>query len=633
MSLFPRSALAVAIACITVSASANDAAPLQLAAVDYRPALEVMVVTATRTDLDLYRALAPVDVIDRTQIERQQPASFIQAIQQGPGVDFATAGGPGSATSLYLRGTNSSHTLFLLDGQRIGSATLGSTSIEHLLPEAIERVEVVRGPRSSLYGSDAIGGVVQVFTRQPGDKPSAYVKAGYGDHNTTQVAAGGNTRLGALRGGLYLNHYDTQGIDNLVNDTPPNDDDDAHRNTTGLLKLGYDFSNGGAIDLGHFTSHSESETDASFSPATSQPYNKHRIENTYLQLQTLVTGIWQTRASLGRAVDDNDQFNELNPLDRADFRTTRDSASWQNDLVFNERHTLTLGVDYYEEKIDSSNTYTTPDGTPVDSRDNYGYFAQYLHSGERFDLQLSLREDDNSAYDNETTGGIAVGFHLGPQHRLILSWGKAFMAPTFNDLYWPVDPWSYGNPDLQSESSENFEIEVRGDYDTLRWSLAVFRNSIDNLIEWAPDPASLVGAYTPSNVTNAEIDGFESTIVTELSGWLLSANFSYIDAVDADNNRRLVNRAQRLFNFDADRSFGRWEVGASWRVRDERYGNAANTQRLAGYGLVDLRAAFNPSDNWQLQLKLDNVFDKDYQLNGNYNQKGAGWFATVTYRL
>jgi vitamin B12 transporter len=635
MSPFQRSALAAAIGTAVAATSITSLASetVRLAAVDYRPAMEYLVVTATRTDLDLRRTLAPVSVIERNDIERLQATSFIEAIQQTPGVDFSLAGGPGSASSLYLRGTNDKHTLFLLDGQRIGSATLGSTQFEQLLPEMIERIEIVRGPRASLYGSDTIGGVAQIFTRQPGSKPSAFIKAGAGDHNSSQLAVGGDTRLGALRGGLYLNHYDTQGIDNLTNDTPPNDDDDAYRNSSGLARLGYDFANGGAIDLARFESHSEGETDASFAPATNQPYNKHRIENSWLRLRTPVTEQWQTTLSLGRAVDDDDQFNERNPLNRSDFRTTRDSASWQNDLRLNDQHTLTLGVDYYEEKIDSSNNYTKPDGTPVTERDNTGYFAQYLFSGQRFDLQLGVREDDNSAYDSETTANVSVGFHLDPQHRLILSWGEAFKAPTFNDLYWPVSPWSYGNPNLLSESSENFEMEVRGDYETMRWSLAVFRNSVDNLIMWAPDPASLLGAYTPSNVANAEIDGFESSVVTELSGWLLSANFSYIDAVDADNDLRLVNRAQRLFNLDADRSFGRWDIGASWRVRDERYGNATNTRRLGGYGLLDLRAAFNIDDHWKLQLKLDNVFDKQYQIRSNYNTKGAGWFATVTYRM
>ncbi len=637
MPLFQRSALAAAVACAALSANTSaiaDTSPLQLAAVDYRPALEVMVVTATRTDLDLYRALAPTDVIDRDRIERLQPVTFVETVQQSPGVDFATAGGPGSASSLYLRGTNTSHTLFLLDGQRIGSATLGSTSIEQLMPEMIERVEIVRGPRSSLYGSDAIGGVVQLLTRRAGDKPSAYVKAGYGDHGTKVLAAGGDARIGALRGGLYLSRYDTDGIDNVVDDTPPNQDDDAYRNNSGLLKLGYDLANGGSIDVGRFESHSRGDTDDVYAGGFSEPYNRHRLENTWLQLDTPVVGIWQTKASIARTVDDDDQFDKLSSFSRSDFRTTRDSASWQNDLVFDERHTATLGVDYYEEKIDSSSLYTKPDGTPVDERDNTGWFAQYLYSGSPVDLQLGLRVDDSSAYGDETTGNIAIGFHLDARHRLIVSYGEAFKAPTFNDLYWPVDPWSQGNPNLKSESSENYEIELRGDYSKLRWSVAVYRNEVDNLIEWAAlDPNDPWGVWVPSNVANAEIEGVDASIATELAGWLIGASYSYVDAVDADNDRRLVNRAQQLFNIEADRSFGRWEVGASWRVRDERYGDIANTQRLGGFGLLDLRVAFNPSDNWQLQLKLDNVFDKDYQLNSAYNQKGAGWLATATWRL
>ncbi len=604
------------------------------------PLLGVVAVTATRTALDRNDTLAPIDVIDRDRIERLQAITFLDSVRRSPGVDFSTAGGPGSASSLYLRGSNDKHTLILLDGQRIGSATTGLVSIEQLQAEMIERIEIVRGPRASLYGADAIGGVLQVFTRQPGDEPSAYVKAGYGANSSTQLAFGGNARLGALRVGAWLNHYDTQGIDNLVDDRPPNDDDDAYRNSSGLFRLGYDFGNGGALDLGHFASHSESETDST-SRATllPRPYNRHWVESSWLQVSAPVAGIWHSSASIGRTIDDDDQFNERSATPQrstSHFRTTRASASWQNDLVFDEHHTTTLGIDYYEENVDTSSAFRTPAGNDIDQRDNRGYFAQHLYSGGRFDLQASLRADDNSAYRSETTGNLAVGIALDARHRLIVSWGEAFKAPTFNDLYWPLDSLGYiGNPDLKSESSENLEIELRGDHspgnrNALRWSIAAYRNDVDNLIQWARISPT---RWTPSNVANARIEGIDATVATELAGWLIGASYSYVDAVDADSDLRLVNRAQQLFNVDLDRDFGRWEAGASWRVRDERYGDAANAQRLGGFGLLDLRVAFEPSEHWRLQLRFDNVFDKRYRLRSNYNQEGAGWFTTLTYRM
>jgi vitamin B12 transporter len=633
---FKPTPLAGALALVFTHQFATAAEPVMdtsmLLAANYRPAMEYMLISSTRTEINMGQTLAPVDVIDRIEVERLQAVNFIDAIRHSPGVNFARSGGPGSASSIYLRGTNAAHTLFLLDGQRVSSATLGSTNFEIIPAEMIERIEIVRGPRSSLYGADAIGGVIQVFTRQPGSEPSAYVKAGYGSNHSYQLAAGGDGRLGDLRYGLFLNHYDTQGIDNLIEDTPPNDDDDAFRYSTGLFKLGYDWGDV-SLDFGHLFSTSEAESDATFAPEFNQPYNRGWVQNSYLALRAPLTSIWHSSASLSRAIDDNDQHNERNPLERYDFRTVRDSASWQNDFSIHEGATLTVGVDYYDEKIDSSSVYSTPTGEVVKSRDNIGYFAQYFYNGDRFDLQLGLREDDNEAYDTETTGNISLGFHLGPEHRLIVSYGEAFLAPTFNDLYWPVDPWTYGNPNLRSESSENYEIEVRGDYDKLRWSLSVYQNHIDDLIEWAPDPTSPVGAYSPNNVANAEIDGLDFRITTELAEWLVTASFSYVDATDADNDRRLVNRAQRTLNLEADRSFGRWDVGATWRVQDERYANALNTQRLGGYGLLDLRASYNLDEHWQFGLKLDNVFDKHYRMRGNYNQEGAGWFATVTYRM
>lgn len=596
------------------------------------PSQNTVIVTASRIEQDEGAALAPVTVLERPDIDRLQTRDVVELLEHTPGADITRAGGPGADASLYLRGTNSDHTLFLIDGQRVSSATLGSTSFQLLDPEQIQRVEIVRGPRSSLYGSDAIGGVVQIFTRRPGPEPEAYVKAGYGNHDSSLLTAGGDGSWRQFRYAVNVSHYFTQGISDLQDKTPPNDDRDAYRNTSASLHLGYDFSGGAALNLAHFYTQSKNESDATFAPATHQPYSENWIQNTRLTLAAPLTDFWRTTLAAGRSIDDNDVLDKLDATDRSDFRTTRNSASWQNDFRLGDAQTLTAGADYYKDSVDSSNVYTTATGQPVKSRDDKAVFGQYLADFGLVDLQLGLRSDDIEDFDRQNTGNIAVGFDLPAQQKLIASYGTGFKAPTFNDLYWPIDPYSYGNPNLKAETSKNYELEWRGEFRQLRWAVNVFENKIKNLIDWAPiSPTSYV--YTPSNVADVRIRGAEFTVNGHIRNWLVAASLNYVDPRDDATDNLLTNRARRSVKLDADRQAGAWSYGFSWRAQDYRYADATNTQRMAGYGLVDVRAGYTFSPHWSAQLKLDNIFDKNYEIRQGYKVERFGAFATVTYRL
>jgi vitamin B12 transporter len=608
--------------------------------------LNPVIVTATRTAEPLQSVLAPVSVLERADIERLQSKDFTDLIARLPGVDVSRDGGPGALSSLFLRGTNSEHTLFLVDGQRISSATLGSTSFQFLDPQQIEKIEVVRGPKSTLYGSDAIGGVVQIFTRRSTAEPSSYVRAGYGAENSYQLAAGSQGKLEKFRYSAHVSQFFSEGISNLDEKTPPNDDRDAYRNSSASFNAGYDFADGAALDLSHFYTRTKNEFDDSLLyNGVSDPYAKGWIQNTNLVLQTPLTSIWNSTLSAGRTIDDTDSYDKLglDPEGRTTFRTTRKSASWQNDFSIAEQQTITAGVDYYDEHLDASTEYYDVSAAQVvDDRDNTAYFAQYLLTYEYFDLQAGLRQDDNEAFGKKNTRDFALGFKLPASHRLTLSYGTAFKAPTFNALYFPPDAYgNRGNPDLSPENAKNYEIGLRGDYTGLQWSLNVYQNKIRNLISWAPiDASDPFSGYAPSNVDSAKIRGAELALSTHLQGWLIAASLGYVDPRDELTDNLLPRRAQRSAKLDADRGFGAWDFGFSWRAQDGRYGDPANThlQHMGGYGLLDLRAGYKISEAWQAQLRVDNVLDKDYALSRtsdglDYNQPGLGWFATVTYRL
>lgn len=608
-----------------LAAVAAGAAPL-CAAETATPVLKPVVVTATRTEQPAAAVLASVTVLTRADIERLQATNVGDLLARAAGVDFTRSGGPGAASTVYLRGSNGDHTLFLVDGQRIGSATTGTTDFQYLDPAQIERIEIVRGPRAALYGSDAIGGVIQIFTRRGGGKPNAYASAGYGSNASYKMAAGGSGQWQQWRYAAHLSHFFTEGINNTRSSRPPLNDDDAYRNSSVSFNLGYDFNgaDGAKLDIDHLYARTMNEYDGT-SVAT-QPYADGWLQNSKLTLRAPLTAYWSSTASIGRSINDADNFDKRNPRTHTDFRTLHNLASWQNDFSLGEQHTVSVGADYNKDRVTGSTAYRRADGTAATSRDNIGYFAQYLGRWGALDIQAGLRNDDNEDYGDKTTGNAALGIALPAQHRLMFAYGTAFKATTFNQLYYP----GFGNPDLEPESSKNIEAELRGDYAQLNWSLSVFQNTIDNLIQ---NVTVAPGVSLPSNVQKARIRGGELQVDAKVAQWLLSGSLSYADPRDEQTDTVLVRRARRSLKLDADREFGAWAVGASWRLQDQRYANAANTQELGGYGLVDVRGSYRFSEAWQLQLKMTNLFAKKYQLVSGYETERFGWFATVTYRM
>lgn len=610
------------------------------------PAQNSIVVTATRIEQSSDSVLAPVTVLNRDDIDAIQPVDMVDLLNKAPGATLTRTGGPGSASSLFLRGTNNEHTLFLLNGERISSATLGVTGFQFIDPQQIERVEILRGPRSSLYGSDAIGGVVQIFTRTAGAHPTASISAGYGDHGSYRANAGGSSAWNNFRFSGNLSSSFTEGFSSLDDHRAANADDDEYRNNSFNGTVGYDFGSDTKLDVSHFYTNTRNDLDNVFSPDLS-PFAEGWIQSTRAVLDTALTKWWQSKLSIGRSIDDNDTFDSEAPSSHTQFRTTRKSASWQNDFTLGNQQTLTAGADYFDDHVDSSTTYTDSNGKKIGSRDTTGYFAQYLATYDPVDVQIGARQDHIDRFGTETTGNVSVGFKLPEQHRLILSAGSAFRAPTLNELYWPIDTYSYGNPDLKAEESKNVEMELRGDYKLLQWAVSVYQNKIDNLIEWAQDPASAVGAYTPSNVANVTIRGGDFNISTEIAQWRVNGRLSYTNPRDDDTDLVLQARNRRTLGLDVDRKFGKLLVGANWLLQDSRYADPANTHQLGGFGVVDLHANYDVTSNWQAALRLNNVLNKEYTTRAtsaydfttstsnwyNYNTERAGWFASVTYRL
>ena len=593
-----------------------------------------VVVTATRTPQTINQVLASTTVISTEDIERYQPTDLLDLFQHIPGVDIARDGGIGSTPGVFIRGSNSGHALFLVDGQRINSASLGITSYQFIDPSQIERIEIVRGAKSSIYGSDAVGGVIQIFTKKGDFKPSTIVSTEVGSNVLKRTAVATRGAYNQLRYSIDLSYLETDGIDVLKDDSQQNRDTDGYKNFSINTNFEYTFDNGVDVGLSFLEAHSRIYLDGASYPDRDS-FSDSIIQNIGFSISAPLRDWWLSKISMGRSMDDIDDTNGIDGSHISDFRTTKDQYSWQNDIeIFNEQ-IITFGVDLYDDELVASTDYTDTQGVPVRDRMNRAYFIQYQGNFSIFDYVLGYREDDNEENGKQNTSNISLGAQLGKSHRVIFSWGEAFKAPTYNDLYWPIGEYGAGNPDLLPEDSENFELGFRGDYTVWKWEASIYQNRIDNLIEWA-----LAGLeaypyrWVPSNVASAKIKGGEFRADTSLAGWDITTSVSYTDPRNQTTDKLLQKRAQKKFTFDIDRSFSRWDAGASFNATSKRYTDTTNTGSLGGYGLLDFRFSYQLAEKVKMQLKANNVFDKHYRTSSkDYHMDGSNWALKLTYAL
>ncbi|WP_346797797.1 TonB-dependent receptor [Halomonas sp. Bachu 37] len=544
--------------------------------------LNPLVVTAALAPVTAEQSLSSVTVIDEDALRRQNPDAITDVLRAQPGVDVTTQGSYGKQSSVFLRGTGSAANVMMIDGIRLRSATSGAASWEFLDPELFERVEIVRGPRGSLYGADAVGGVVQLFTQtadEGGPHPS--VSVGGGSFDTQRYSATFSGSEGGTRYSFAGSHFTTGGIE-----VREGEGDKGFDNTTGLVKLSHTFDNDLTLGLlglrarGNTEYHQSGPADEDFTQQVLGVYAEAPLGSN-----------WSTRLSLSEARDERDS-QALSG--RAIFDTRTHTARWENTLSMGA-HRFIAGAEYSEDRVTGTTRFDES------HRDNAAVFTQALLDFSPLISQASLRYDDNEAFGEEVTGSLALGYELDSHHTLRASYGTAFRAPTFNDLYYP----GYSNPDLKAETSGTFELGVRGNYGNYFWDLAAYQTDLDDLI-------GLDQNYLPENVDRARIRGAELSAGAELDDWTLQAALTYTDPEDRDSGNRLVRRAKQSLRLDVDREIADWTVGASLIALGDRYNDAVNEEHLGGFGLLNLRAGWAFAPYWSARVTVDNVLDKDY---------------------
>ncbi len=579
---------------------------------------EPMVVTASRTAETADEALTSVTIVTRNDIERLQAYSVQDLLRGVPGISIANNGGSGKNTSLFLRGTEADHVLVLIDGVKVGSATSGTTAFQHIPVDQVERIEIVRGPRSSLYGSEAIGGVIQIFTRKGGGAPKSSFSIGAGSYNSSNASIAVSD--GGDQGWFSANasFANTDGF-NSCNGKPgvagcftTEPDKDGYNTLSGSLRAGYRFENGFEIDA--HALHIDSDTDYDGS-SSNQAEAVQKVLGASFRYSPVP--IWQVTLNAGWSLDDSRNFKE--GFFDSRFETERDTVSLQNDIAVAKDHLLTLGADYQDDRIDSTTAYA------ITSRNNKGLFFQYQGMVGAHKLQVSLREDDNEQFDKRTTGGLAWGYPLTGDLWLTASYGTAFKAPTFNELYYPG-----GNPDLKPEQSRSFELGLGGERGGVDWSLNVYESHVDELIAY--DAA----VFSSDNVEETRIRGIEFGLSARVSDWMFVTNLTFLEPENLsegdEEGNILARRAEQSLRLDVDRSFGRSSIGGTLLVEGRRYDDLANIRRIDGYTTLDLRFEYRISDVWLLQARIENLFDEAYETAAFYNQPKRSLFATVRYQ-
>ncbi len=583
---------------------------------------EPLVITSGRMPEPQAQATAASTVFERADIERLQVSSVAELLQRVPGLSVVRSGGTGSQTGVFLRGTSTAQTLVLVDGQRIAAASSGTSSLEFLAPEQIERIEVVRGARSALYGSDAIGGVIQIFTRKGDDQGLApYVRLAAGSDSTYQRSLGlsGGDQHTRFHLGAALD--ETAGIDATRDGFGANGDDDAYRNRSLSLSLSHRFDDSLQIGFNLLDQRGQVEYDDVFSG--SLPTTDYLLSSASGFIDAQLSDSWSSRLELGHSEDKRDSGSDQPGGSVSQFNTYRDAANWLNTLTLTENHQLLLGLDWYEDRAQGTTDFVE------DSRWNRAAFIQHRYSGENFSTEIGLRHDDNQQFGHENTWNAALTLPLGNANDLILSYSEGFRAPTFNDLYYP--DFCFGsmcfpsaNPELTPERSRSYELQWRSRYsDTGSLQASVYRTEIEDAIV-------LDENFIPQNVQTARINGFEAAVQQELFGWQGNLALALIDPRDRDSGHTLQRRAKRTLTLDIDRRFGDMSIGAGWRALSGRYDDAENQIRMSGYGLLSLRAAWQATQELGLSLKLDNLLDRDYAEatystpNGRFGYNSAG---------
>ncbi|MFO6421608.1 TonB-dependent receptor domain-containing protein [Hylemonella sp. W303a] len=570
------------------------------------------VVTATRTESRADAVLSDITVITRDDIEQGTGRTVAELLARVAGVQMSSNGGLGKTSSIYIRGAESRHVLLLVDGVRVGSATTGTPNFDTIALESIERIEVLKGPASALYGSDAIGGVIQIFTRQgrEGFFPQATATVGSaGRREVSTGLSGGGKEVSYSLGVQTLREKGYSATNSNVK-SRYHDDLDGFSQDSANASLAWRFAPGWKLDARVLYADGVNDSDSG-----SGSYDTHtdfQAQNYGLGLEGRLLPSWTSRLAYG-GNDDKSTYYSSSTTSRTD--THQDQWSWLNEIG-TPLGLLLVGLERLEQNVSSTTDYALTQRS-VDS-----IFVGLNGNAGSHGWQLNVRQDDNSQYGDATTGLVGYGYKLTSQLQVHASYATSFKAPTFNQLYYPPDSdGDGGNPDLHPEEGRNREYGVSYTPGTQEYKVVYFDNRVHNLITGWP----------PENIDKARLRGWTLSHSSQFDALALRATLDVLEARDEKTGNHLPRRADEQLTLGVDHRIGAWKYGATLLAASERYDNAANTVKLPGFATLDTYVDYALARDWSVQARLNNLGDKEYQTANGYNQQGRAAYLTLRW--
>lgn len=603
----------------------TTSAPLRLAALTLalgaaacahaQSTLNDVVVTATRTAQPLTDVVADVSIIDRETLERSGATGLVDVLARLPGVELSRNGGSGGTSSLYVRGGETRFTAVYIDGVRVDSQSTGGAPWEALPLALVDRIEVLRGPAAAVYGSDAMSGVVQIFTRkgEGGFKP--FAEFGLGSDQTRKLDLGATGTAGAFDYTLGYSRELSEGYNAKRNANP---DKDGYNRLSVNARLGWQIDAIHRLEATVLDSKLNSQYDGS---ATADDHSLHHLRTAGLSWLAHWNDIYDTRLSVSEGQD----RYETSPSAYLTKTRVRNYL-WQHDVRLGAQ-TFTAALERREDAL--VNNYTTPAQT---ERSQNALALGYGIKWQAHTLQLNARHDRDSELGGKSTGSAAYAYSFAPNWRATASAGNAFRAPTLFQRF-----SIYGDPSLKAETARNTELGLKYQQGSTQFSATLYRNKIDNLIAYVSGPGACINGSDPSypgcygNTKRAQYQGLTLAGSQRVAGVNLSASLDLQNPRDLDTDKQLARRARRHANLSADTRVQDWTLGSEIQLSSSRWDDVANTKKMGGYGLVNLYASTAVTRDWTLLARIDNVADKHYETALNYITPGRTFYVGLKW--
>jgi vitamin B12 transporter len=572
--------------------------------------LNEVVVTATRTEQLVSEVLTDVTVIDRQAIERSGAVGVADVLSSYPGVQFARNGGAGNTTSLFIRGANTNQTAVYVDGVRIESQSGSGGFTWQTLPLAqIDRIEILRGPAAAIYGSDAIGGVVQVFTRRGEGAFQPYAGVGAGTYNTYQVNAGFTGAQAQWDYAVGATKEKSQGFNVKQGNNSDIDGYDSHSETA---RLGLQINKDHKLEATLLQSRMDAQYDSS---SVEDDHNVETIQTTGLNWTAQWTPGYQSKLLLTRS-----RYDYITqPGSKYATNTVLRNYVFQNDYSM-DIHRFQANLERREDALD--NTSTTPAGT---ERSQNALALGYGLMLEQHSLQLNARHDTDSDFGDKNTAQAAYAYELNDAWQLRASAGSAFRAPTLFQRFYKYG----GNAGLEPESSDNIEAGLKYAYQNDSLSLVAYRNRISNLIDYFYATGEC-NCY--ENIDHARLQGLTLSVATRYRDVKFSGSYDRLDAKNTDTGKALARRADNSLKLAADTQWQAWQLGGEWQWVDKRFDDKANKTVMPSFQLFNLWGQRQIDKDFSLLLRLNNAFDQSYQLANDYYTAGRNVFVGVQWQ-